>query len=331
MTIGSIFRPLLELCRETNTDIADILRQEGLSEERLVDPETRLPTERSRALGKRIFEKLGDPEAGLRAAERFRPEDGDLVFYLTRHSKTALEALQAFPRYARLIGDAALCSVAVSAHTVELSFGLTGGRTLLPEAVDYAVAVFARGAWAASFGKARLLEARLARPRPKRVEPYRRALCASVAFGSEQSTLVFSRSELEAPFSDVDPRLRAILTKQADGVLAELPAATTIAAAVRANVARRLEGGVVGIDSVARDLGMSERTLRRRLRESGHTYRALVDAVRSERAIALADQGNHNVTTIAQLSGFADATTFARAFRRWTGSAPHEYLRRSQR
>jgi AraC-like DNA-binding protein len=76
---------------------------------------------------------------------------------------------------------------------------------------------------------------------------------------------------------------------------------------------------------------MSERTLRRRLRESGVTYRALVDAVRSERAIALADRGEHSVTAIAQLSGFADATAFARAFRRWTGSAPQAYLRRAQR
>lgn len=331
MTIGSIFRPLLEHCRETHTDVSAILCEEGLTAEQLVDPETRLPTERSRALGKRLFAALKDPEVGLRVAERFRPEDADLVFYLAKQTTNALEAIQAFPRYARLIGDSALCAVIVTASTVELTFGLTGGRMPLPEAVDYTASVFARAATAATFGKARLLKARLARPRPRRIEAYRRALCPSLTFDVEQSALVFSRAELETPFIGGDPRLRAILAKQADEVLSQLPEAATLVARVRANVAKRLTDGALGIDAVARDLGMSERTLRRRLQESGHSYRALVDAVRAERAIALADQGSHSVTTIAQLAGFADSTTFARAFRRWTGCAPQAYRRRAQR
>jgi AraC-like DNA-binding protein len=331
MTIGSIFRPLLEHCRATHTDVSAILREEGLTEEQLIDPETRLPTERSRALGKRLFAALGDPEVGLRVAERFRPEDADLVFYLAKQTKSALEAIEAFPRYARLIGDSAACTVTMSASTVELVFGLTGGRMPLPEAVDYTATVFARAAAAATFGKARLLRARLARPRPRRIEAYRRALCPSLTFEVEQSALVFSRVELETPFIGGDPRLRAILAKQADEVLSRVPDAATLPVRVRADVAKRLADGALGIGAVARDLGMSERTLRRRLRESGHSYRELLDAVRSERAIALADQGGHSVTTIAQLAGFADATTFARAFRRWTGCAPHAYRRRAQR
>jgi len=302
-----------------------------LSAAQLVNPETRLPTDRSRALAKRIFAELGDPEAGLRVAERFRPEDADLVGYLARNSTNALEALQTFPRYARLIGDSAVCSVEVLESTVEVSFGLSGGRKLLPQAVDYAVSVFVRAAREATFGRLRLLEARLSRPRPRRLEAYRRALCPSLGFDSEQCALVFSKPELETPFAHGNPRLRALLAKQADDVLSRLPEATSIDVRVRANVARRLADGLVGIDAIARDLGMSERTLRRRLRDAGHTYRELLDAVRSERAMALADQGGHSVTTIAQLSGFADATTFARAFRRWTGCAPNVYLRRAGR
>jgi AraC-like DNA-binding protein len=328
MTIGSIFRPLLELCRESHTDLGAILRQEGLTDAQLVDPETRLPTLRSRALAQRIFAALGDPQAGLRAAERFRPEDADLLGYVARHSSTALEALQTIPRYARLIGDSASCTVTVSATTAELSFGLTGGRSPLPEAVDYAVVVFVRAVRAVTSGEARLLAVRLARPRPRQIEPYRRALsCPDVSFDEEESTLVFSRTELEMPLGENNPRLRAILTKRAEAVLSDLPEAPTLEAQVRASVARRLPNAALDARSVARDLGMSERTLRRRLREGGQTYRALVDGVRSEQALLLAGRGEHSVTAIAALCGFADGTAFARAFRRWTGSAPHEYSR----
>ncbi len=330
MTIGSIFRPILELCREANADVSDVLRQDGLTEKSLVDPETRLPTERSRALAKRIFAVLGDPEVGLHAAERFRLEDADLIGYLARHSESPLDALEALPKYARLIGDAALCRVTVAEGRVELCAGLTGGREPLPEAIDFWTAVIVRAMRAITGYRVRLLEVRLARPRPRRTAGYRQAFGAPVTFDAEESALVFGEAELREPFHDSDPSLRRILERRADDVLGALPEAATLEAQVRAAIRRRLTHDPLGLESIALDLGMSERTLRRRLRESGHTYRALLDAVRAERAVALADERRHSVAAIAELVGFADPTAFARAFRRWTGSAPHEYLRRSQ-
>jgi AraC-like DNA-binding protein len=328
MTIGSVFRPLLDLCRESCTDVGAILRHEGLTEAQLVSPETRLPTLRSRALARRIFDALGDPQAGLLAGERFRLEDADLLGYVARHSSTALEALQSLPQYARLIGDSASCAVTLTPRTAEITFGLSGGRAPLAEALDYAALVFVRAVRAATAGQARLLTARLARPGPRNREPYRRLFCPDVSFDEEQSTLIFSRAELEIPLQEHDPRLRTILERRAEDVLSRLPETVTLEAQVRASVARRLPDGVLDARAAARELGTSERTLRRRLSEAGQTYRALVEAVRTERALSLADAGEHSVTEIAALCGFSDGTAFARAFRRWTGCAPHEYLRR---
>jgi AraC-like DNA-binding protein len=206
--------------------------------------------------------------------------------------------------------------------------GLTGGRAPLPEAIDYAAAVFVRGVRTVTGDKARVLDVRLARPRPQRTEGYRRAFGAAVNFDAEENAVVFGEAELRAPFRDNNPRLRTILAQRADDVLDALPETPTLESQVRANIRRRLTYEPLGLDAIAADLGMSERTVRRRLRDSGQTYRALLDSVRSERAVALVDERRHTVAAIAQLVGFADPTAFARAFRRWTGSAPHEYVRR---
>ena len=66
--------------------------------------------------------------------------------------------------------------------------------------------------------------------------------------------------------------------------------------------------------------------MRRRLEESGTSYRGLVDEVRRDRALAQLAP-NTDVSTLAQGLGFSDATALARAFRRWTGRSPQEYLR----
>ena len=330
MTIGSLFRPLLELCREDRVDPTDVIGRAGLTAAELVNPETRLGTTRSRGLAKSIFELLGDPEAGLRAAELFEPQDADLIGYIARHSATALGALQSLPQFARLIGDSAACDVTVAAGRVEVRFGLSGGRVPLPEATDYAASVFVRGVRAVTGGKARVLAVRLARPRPARLGRYRKVFGPNVAFDSDDNAIVFGESELRQPFSESNPRLHALLSQRAEQVLATLPEAASLDALVRASIGRRLTHAELGLGVIARELGMSERTLRRRLRESGQSYRSLLDAVRAERAVALADERRHTVTAIAQLVGFADPTAFARAFRRWTGCAPHAYLRRER-
>lgn len=330
MTIGSIFRPLLELCREDRVDPTEVLGRAGLTATELVNPETRLGTTRSRALAKCIFELLGDPEAGLRAAELFEPEDADLVGYIARHSASALAALESLPQYARLIGDSAACEVTVAAGRVEVRIGLSGGRRPLPEAIDYAAAVFVRGVRTVTGGKARVLAVRLSRPRPVRLVRYRAVFGTTLEFDSEDSAIVFGETELRQPFSESNPRLHALLAQRAEQVLATLPEATTLEGLVRTNIGRRLTHEQLDLGSIAHDLGMSERTLRRRLSESGQSYRSLLDAVRAERAIALADERRHTVTAIAQLVGFSDPTAFARAFRRWTGQAPQAYLRRGQ-
>ncbi|GGM76252.1 AraC family transcriptional regulator [Lentzea pudingi] len=82
-----------------------------------------------------------------------------------------------------------------------------------------------------------------------------------------------------------------------------------------------------GMPAVARALGTSPRTLRRRLASSGTSYQALLDEVRAKRAVALLSRGDLSVEAVAERLGFAEAASFIHAFRRWFGVTPSRYGR----
>ncbi|MCY1013835.1 helix-turn-helix transcriptional regulator [Nannocystis pusilla] len=74
-------------------------------------------------------------------------------------------------------------------------------------------------------------------------------------------------------------------------------------------------------------MGTSERTMQRRLRQAGTSFRDVVDDVRREAALAQLGRRDATVTDIAFMLGFSDLSAFSRAFRRWTGASPSEYRR----
>jgi AraC-like DNA-binding protein len=76
----------------------------------------------------------------------------------------------------------------------------------------------------------------------------------------------------------------------------------------------------------ARALHQSASTLQRRLRREGTTYQRLLDATRRELALEYLKHGGHSLADITFLLGFADQSNFTRAFRRWTGKTPRQFL-----
>jgi AraC-like DNA-binding protein len=90
----------------------------------------------------------------------------------------------------------------------------------------------------------------------------------------------------------------------------------------------KLPSGEVSQDQVAPSLNMSARSLQRRLKSLGTTFRRLLDETRRELAESYIDDVETDLTEIAFLLGFSEHSAFSRAFKRWTGSAPSELRRK---
>lgn len=317
-------RPFLELSREAGVDLASVLAAHGTTEVEMLHPETRLPRTTCIQIIRALLVHLNDPLAGLRAGERARLTDVDVLGYLAQHCATALDAMETAQRYSRLVGDASRVTLTREAGRVTIRVGLSGGRASIPELADFAVASGHVVLSDLTGGEVRALSVELARPKPRDPRPYRAFFGAPVTFGARAGQLVYAEAAMLRPLPQRDARLAALLAEHAETRLKCLPDVSTLVEQVRSQLRSDVTVGPPSLAKVASKFRMSERTLRRRLHATGESFRTLLDDVRQERAFHLLNAGEHSVADIAQQLGFSDATTFGRAFRRWTGATPSE-------
>ncbi len=320
------FRPLLELARDRGVDVERCLAAFGLSVEQMLDPERRLVRTHGVALTLALCRDIADPLVGLRVAERFSLTDLDRLGYVLLHSESAYAGLEQLVYFSRLIADALTCRMAHEGGCVRLRIGLTPSETLFPESADGFVAILARIVSLLTGGAARPMLVSLERPLPAEPARYREHFGAPVRFDATFGELVYPIEPLLAPLPRRDARLCHLLIEDARRRLAELGQMDPWIDAVRKHIRDSLERDGPRIDAAARELRCSERTLRRRLAEQGTSFRALLDGVRCDRALALLRSGRWNVCEVADALRFADATAFSRSFRRWTGQAPKAFL-----
>jgi AraC-like DNA-binding protein len=94
---------------------------------------------------------------------------------------------------------------------------------------------------------------------------------------------------------------------------------------IRRMLRRHLDSEMPSLEEVGKSLGITPQTLRRRLQEQGQGYQAIKDDLRRDAAIEYLARPNLTLIEIANRLGFSEASTFHRAFKKWTGVAPGEY------
>jgi AraC-like DNA-binding protein len=167
---------------------------------------------------------------------------------------------------------------------------------------------------------------RLTRPPPKRPTRHSALLGAPLVFGCSVSGMEIPLAAWTTPMRRADPALQETLRQLASRL--DLGAeADDLELALRARLRTLLPDGKADAASVARMLGLSERTMNRRLREIGRSWRGVLDAFREAEAERLLVSGRAELSDVAFRLGFSDQTAWNRAFRRWKGMSPTEWLR----
>jgi AraC-like DNA-binding protein len=145
-----------------------------------------------------------------------------------------------------------------------------------------------------------------------------------VLFGEPENRLVFDATWLDGTPNLGNNITYATVVELCDRLMDELQLSAGVAGKVRrvllTNLMRPRSFG-----DVASDLNMSERTLRRKLREENTSFRNLADQLRMEMAVKYLRDTDLNVKAISESLGFSDAANFRQAFRRWTKAAPHAF------
>ena len=161
--------------------------------------------------------------------------------------------------------------------------------------------------------------------RPDDTSEHERIFRAPVHFECERLQLVFSRAVWEQPNNTKpNPDLCAVLEEHAKSLLADLPSAGLVGEARETTMAQR-RGGTPTLEHVAQQLGMSGRTLQRRLKQEGTTFAKLLDDLRSGMARAYLADSQISLCEVSYLLGFSEQSAFNRAFKRWMGLTPLQF------
>jgi AraC-like DNA-binding protein len=149
-------------------------------------------------------------------------------------------------------------------------------------------------------------------------------------FGADRNAIVFRARDLDRPFITHNTELVSALGKQLEADLKELEAEreTDVEGQVKTTLKRSLAGRRPTLQNVARELGLSVRTLQRRLTEAGLTFQQLVETTRRELAHHYLRQKTVELNEAAFLLGYEDSNSFFRAFQVWEGTTPGEWRTR---
>jgi AraC-like DNA-binding protein len=319
-----LLQPFLELTRDLITD-------GGMRAFEALDPDARIPACWALKLLDDSVRKLKDPDLGLKAARIAAQGDYDLLEYAMVSAPTVREANEILRRYVGLLDDA--LDYTLEIHGDRAISRLRSHVPLPRAAADFQLGTLynAPRRWLPHPPNL-FLEVWLSYPEPPDTREHLRTFQgAALRFDAPFDAIVYERSYLDLRPPHPDRKLHALLVKQLEQRAIELPPALTLRHRVRKLITAELSGGNPSADHIAGLLGMSRRTLMRRLLEHGTRFQALLDEVRlglAERALISEEVG---ITEIAERLGFAEPAAFRHAFRRWTGTTPSEYRARNWR
>lgn len=169
------------------------------------------------------------------------------------------------------------------------------------------------------------LEVHLKHPPPAVTAAHEAYFGCPVVFESGLDALLVPAEALAQPNRLGDVGITRFLLSHLDEELKKLKADRTLREMVHDAIAQSLSDGVPRVPAVARRLGLSERTLQRRLGEEGLSFQKLVDEARRELAEGLLVQSDYSLAEVAFLSGFSEQSAFNRAFKRWMNQTPAAY------
>jgi AraC-like DNA-binding protein len=165
-------------------------------------------------------------------------------------------------------------------------------------------------------------------PAPSDVRPHQSAFRAPLRFDAPFNAIISPAAQYREPLRMANPVALENVLRQARAMLDALPSYASFADQVRGQIRDTLPRGNTNASAIAEDLGMSARTLHRRLQAEGISYQELLDQVRLDIAAAQLASGRHSIVSIAERVGFSQPSTFHRAVKSWTGLTPAEYQQR---
>ncbi|MES2163460.1 MAG: AraC family transcriptional regulator [Pseudomonadota bacterium] len=274
-----------------------------------------------RMLLERAAQHLNEPAIGLQVGATISPAHLGPLGYVLLASSGVPAALERYVRYQRLVHDVSPVGWRLDGDLLVLEWSAESRNVglLVNQCGLAALVQFARDITGSGVTP---LAVHFVEPQPDDVAPYSALFRCPLVFGAEVTRIDYAAGLLALPLRQPDPGLVAMLERQVQLRMGELPQKDDLAQQVRNHIAGCLIKGEPLLDNIAVEMHMSGRTLRRKLEQGGWTFRALLDETRFQMASEYLRDKRLGLPEVALLLGYSEQSAFNRAFMRWTGDTP---------
>ena len=325
MAKGGLSRLAIARLESAGVPVAPLLKRVGLTPEVIAEPEERLSVRSQIALLDEAAIALKDDCLGFTLARDFDPREIGLLYYVMASSQTLGEALKRLARYSKITNEA-------------LVFGYQEGNRLIinlsysgvPRHSDRHQIEFCMFA---VLRICRMLTGQnlvpqhfsIAHHRSGGISEMARFVGTKVEFGADTDEFALNVDARELPLIHSDTHLNDLLLKYCEAALADRRGdMSQLRTRVENAISSLLPHGRVLVEDVARSLGMSERTLARKLSDEGLNFTEILQQLRRDLAVRYLDDRKLHVSKIAWLLGFHEVSAFTHACKRWTGKTPSQ-------
>ena len=273
-----------------------------------------------------MIDQVLGPGFSIRIGQEMKMDDYGVLGLSWKTCSKAGEIFERYERYFKLLSNTYLIKVEKKGEISRITLyrdAYRRGVALSNEATLSATVVVLRAMTETNISP---VEVSFKHDAPNKLNDYQEAFKCPVLFNQKHYYIAYESRDLEIRTAKADKSINAYLLERIDEETKGLEInANKIANDVEKLIEDALPSGIPSITQLGDHLGMSTRTLTRRLSESGITFRDLIKQTQQKISMQLLKDKSRSIGEIAFLTGFSEQSAFNRAFKRWTGQSPLEY------
>lgn len=323
----SVFAPTLTILWKTiesyGVDPEPLFASESIKVRLPIDPSQRIPYEKIDRIRSKAAQKIGDEAFGIRSASVFSPSQLGALGYAWQASLTLRKACERLERFVRVLNNQAAIRVEDVDDCMVVTIQLDLPSENLTVRDDSALATITRMCRMVSGDHFRLKAVNFRHAAPGDIKPYFEYFACPLNFDQPENQLLIPLSIADEVLVGANSELALLNDKVVTRRLA-LMDRNDIVARVQSTLMEQLPHGNVSDDSIANALHMSVRTMHRKLAEVNQNFRNILVEMRRDLAEHYILDNSLTLTEISLLLGFSEPSSFSRAFKSWTGTAPSE-------
>ncbi len=301
-----------------------IYRHDGLSKEMLEPEHPVVEFDRIAAFYENAAQLSNNDLLGFTCGQNRMTRRAGLIYFIGSSSPTVMDLLKNLERYRRVFSDA----IEINCDRLQVDGTLTW-HFRVPESVrrrqfvEFAAAGLMNFLYNAANRRIYPEHVTFCHARNENIAAFEKYFGCKVHFGGRENSIRFKASDLEWPLATADSELYKVLKNCCEHALEiKVRDTPTLVVEVERLISDRLSLGEATLEDVARALGMSPRTLSRRLSGDGTTFFKVLEELRKSLALNYLRDSSLVLAEIAFLLGYSGLSSFSDAFKRWTGKTP---------